>query len=242
MRSAACLITSVAMSPPKFTSTTISSASKSSWHLTAASPHWAGLPLVLRSASTANRPSLSNAEATMPTSSLPTWGQTARRSRRFSNWPSWLEASMKRKFNSPTRPCISFGVDSCNQRETDHHADGFAARATPAPAPKATPSVRAQTQRSLRGTPQPETSADLCADGAYGAPTARSSGGQQLRRRAEDAKARRTGRQDIAGVDRQERRDTVEQHCEQVQRERPQSGSRSATEFATKVRAGMRIP
>src|ERR1700751_5792534 len=45
-------MTSVAMSPPKLTSTTISSASKSSCALTAASPHCAGLPLVLRSART----------------------------------------------------------------------------------------------------------------------------------------------------------------------------------------------
>jgi hypothetical protein len=46
-------MTSVAMSPPKFTSTTTSSASKSSKHFTAASPHCAGLPLVVRSAGTA---------------------------------------------------------------------------------------------------------------------------------------------------------------------------------------------
>src|SRR5262245_9845395 len=70
-RSAACLTTSVAMSPPKLTSTTTSSASKSSWQRTTASPHCAGLPVVVRSASTANRPSWSNAEATMPTSSPP---------------------------------------------------------------------------------------------------------------------------------------------------------------------------
>src|SRR6516162_1264842 len=75
-RSAACLTTSVAMSPPKLTSTTTSSASKSSWQRTTASPHCAGLPVVVRSASTANRPSLSNAEATIPTSSPPPEGST----------------------------------------------------------------------------------------------------------------------------------------------------------------------
>src|SRR5215510_12529786 len=52
-RSAACLTTSVAMSPPKLTSTTTSSASKSSWQRTTASPHCAGLPVVVRSASSA---------------------------------------------------------------------------------------------------------------------------------------------------------------------------------------------
>src|SRR5262245_33612890 len=75
-RSAACFTTSVAISPPKFTSTTTSSASKSSWHFTAASPHCAGLPVVERSASTANLPSFNNADATMPTSSLPPDGST----------------------------------------------------------------------------------------------------------------------------------------------------------------------
>src|SRR5262249_17721310 len=75
-RSAACLTTSVAMSPPKLTSTTTSSASKSSWQRTTASPHCAGLPIVVRSASTAKRPSWSNAEATMPTSSPPPDGST----------------------------------------------------------------------------------------------------------------------------------------------------------------------
>src|SRR5262245_10228565 len=38
--------------------------------------HCAGLPVVVRSASTAKRPSLSNAEATIPTSSLPPDGST----------------------------------------------------------------------------------------------------------------------------------------------------------------------
>src|SRR5262249_6304891 len=66
-RSAACFTPPVAMSPPKLTSTTTSSASKSSWQRTTASPHTAGLPLVVRSASTAYRPSLSSAQATMPT-------------------------------------------------------------------------------------------------------------------------------------------------------------------------------
>src|SRR5215469_9930768 len=61
-RSVACLTTSVAISPPKLISTTTSSASKSSWHFTAASPHCAGDPVVVRSASTANLPSFNNAD------------------------------------------------------------------------------------------------------------------------------------------------------------------------------------
>src|SRR5262249_32461637 len=42
----------------------------------AASPHCAGLPVVERSASTANLPSFNNADATMPTSSPPPDGST----------------------------------------------------------------------------------------------------------------------------------------------------------------------
>src|SRR5262245_18429844 len=61
---------------PKLISTTTSSASKSSWHFTAASPHCAGDPVVVRSASTANLPSFNNADATMPTSSPPPDGST----------------------------------------------------------------------------------------------------------------------------------------------------------------------
>ena len=42
----------------------------------------------------------------------------------LSNWPSWLEALMNRKFTAPTRPRISFGRRELHQRKTDHHADG----------------------------------------------------------------------------------------------------------------------
>ena len=42
----------------------------------------------------------------------------------LSNWPSWFEALMNRKFTAPTRPRIVVGRRKLHQREADHDADG----------------------------------------------------------------------------------------------------------------------
>ena len=138
----------------------------------------------------------------------------------LSNWPSWLEALMNRKLTAPTRPRISSGVASCTS-ETYHHADRIGGAENrqrqhrqPHPLREREHHRRpAEHDHGLKH-PQPDMAIDAVA-GQHDGHQQRADRG----RGAQDAQPERAGLQDVAGIDRQQRRDAAQQHGEQIERD-----------------------
>ena len=129
---------------------------------------------------------------------------------------------MNRKFTAPTRPRISSGVASCT---SEKRITTLTVSAAPNVASASTDShIQCETREHDRrhtedddGLKHPH--ADAAPDGVA-RQTRRHQQGADRGRGAQNAEAERAGLEDIARIDRQQRRDAAEQHREQIERDR----------------------